>query len=344
MRWTLSALCLLISLGSAAAEEEPTVSIEAPPPELLESRRLYANIDFGVSAFGKTQPLHPSGSFGNRAQLFPIPTVSDLTGFTTRFELGYNIGVSPWTLNASWEHHTAGVLSELLGFDALQAPYLAELNRFRRDLDREDNPRGNNVPDELLRPALMRAVPSDAHVLRSRTTAHLVDVAAMYSLLPSEQRWLLIPRIVLGARYGGFFSEDRATGVHYEQSAGNWFAGIGPLVGARIDAISNVMKNRGVPTLYLDVRGGALFGDSRVRYREIDTLFHGTGPAFREKIETSFRSVPYLNLETGLGLQGNFVRWTIGYRLQYAWGVARTGHTERDFSSHSIFFRAEVGF
>ena len=332
----------LPKLPETIGEPVPIVVDEQPPePIELVSRRFFANADLGVAGVSGTGKLKPSRGFGNRSILFPMPSAELDAAITTRIEFGYNFEKLPLTLTLGWEHFSTQGQAILVGYDSVAANYLDDINRLRDENRDVDNRRWTQFDRDDELPVLMRAVPSDAHRLRTRSTGHVAEGVLSYSL-PGRKLGArtVVHRILAGVRYGAFFADDRAIGAGYEQSASSWFDGVGPVLGLRREAFGT-SSGTGV---YFDVRGGALIGQSRTRFREIDTVFNFGAPAFREQQFRSDRAVPFLSAETGISSQFWFCRWTLGLRYGQYWGAGNAGESTRDVSLFGGFLRAEIGF
>lgn len=373
----LRGLFTLALLASVAAAQPPDDAVAPPPPmtlgepppevvriispvETLTAPRFVVGGDigpvFGGWGMWRKGTLLPPRPFAIRQPFFPVPVAeyaADIDpdhALTARVSAAYTFERMPLTVVGSWEAYHRHAESLLLGYDPLAAASLDRWNAFNRDHRGADVKDGTFLAvgtgqavgsgDERVYPQVqMRNVPSDAHRLRSRVAVNLADVTLEYKVWTPREEQRLEYRLLGGARYGGFFADDRAVGTGYEQSASNWFDGYGPQGGLRLDYRLPVTTG----VIWLDARGGALFGRATQRFRELDRIWGGDTP-YRELVQTADRTVPFLATELGVGGERRGIRLAVGVRYSQYWGIGNVGASRLDFAAVGGFLRFEVGF
>jgi hypothetical protein len=327
----------------AVPNSPPDVTVVTTVVKPTEPRRFLLGGEVGpIIATWRNGTLRPSELFAVRSPLFPIPNakydpdIDHNTSIAARVFAGYTFEHLPLTASVGWETYHRRAETVLLGYDPLAAGYLHGLN------DYNAQQREHDVPGRW--PWLqLRGLPSEAHELRSRTAVNVADATLAWKVWTPRETNGVEYRVLAGGRFGGFYFDDLAFGSGYEQSASSWYSGGGPQGGLRIDyAPLNLDKVR-THNLWLDVRGGALFGEVTQRFREVDTVWGGNTP-YRELAQRGNRTVPFLSTEAGWGLGGPAVRLSVVVRYSQYWGVANVGPSSGDFGVVAGFLRLEAGF
>lgn len=376
----LRALLSLALVASVAVAQPPAEVVVAPPAEeavevvrqpVQPPRRLTLGGDigpvFGGWGMWRAGTLQPTEPFAVRSHLFPIP-VADYAhdvkynlSIAARVIAGYTFENLPLSVSGSWETYHRHAETLLLGFDPYTAGLLGGLNTYN---SRIRQPQGSWAPeaDDVLGPWVdsddevgdhrqfprlqLRRVPSEGHRLRSRVSVNIADFTLAYKLWSPREASGVEYRLLAGGRYGGFFTDDRAAGHGYEQSASNWFGGFGPHGGVRIDYRFNKRDDTDPAEFRLwgDVRGGALYGEVVQRFREADRVLAPDSP-FRELVVRADRTVPFLATELGFGLFGARGGWlSVGVRYGHYWGIGDVGASRLSFAAVSGFFSLGFGF
>ena len=332
----------------ATLDGTPVVVQEVVSPvETLVAPRVVFSGDIGTAWAWRGGRLAPAEAFAARPLNFPIPSADfddvlsrkdDSTNLAARLAASYTFERLPLTVTGAWETIHAEGNAHLLGYNPDTRRLLGALNEYNED--RRDG--GDDGWWPMLR---MRPVAGDAHDLRTRLTANVATATAAWKLWTPREEGGIEYRVLAGGRYGGFYTDDRAIGDRYEQSASNWYSGFGPEAGARIDYVSR----RGDPggksgaRLWGDVRGGALFGESVQRFRELDLIWGGDTP-YRELVQRGNRTVPFLAAELGIGFGGPRMQLGFGVRYNQYWGVGDVGPSRLDIGTVAGFLRLDVGF
>lgn len=371
-------LCALLAAGQPPAPEVPP---PPPPPEevtVVEQPVVRPNLRltvggefgpaFGGSGLWRAGTLSPPRPFGNRPQLFPIPTadyaddVKHNHSLAARVVAGYTFEYLPLTATGSWETYQRHAETLLLGYNPDVAPLLGGLNDYNERIRRPQE-RWENVGDDLVSswvdngsqpvgnhrdfPRLqMRNVPQpEQHRLRSRVTANIADFSLAYKVWTPREAKGVEYRLLGGGRFGGFFADDVAVNATHEQSASNWFGGFGPHGGARINYRMGKQEDSDPIEFRMwgEARGGALYGQITQRFRELDRL--APADPYRELVLRADRTVPFLATELGFGLFGSRGGWlTVGVRYSHYWGVGNVGDSRLNFAAVAGFLGLGFGF
>ncbi len=344
----------------------PRELVPPPPPvvpthafETLTVPQLVIGAEVGTTFAGwgvwRRGTLVPSVPFAARPLLFPVPVadtgpaVPGNLSITGRATAAYTFSQLPITLTGYWEGYHRRAETLLIGYDPQTAQLLGALNGYNRRqrqgiAQNSDDDSGYTISDPAADPEKhpqlqMRSVPSDQHRLVSRVSANIGGASFAYKVWTPREEQGVEYRLIAGGRYGGFFAEDRAVGDRYLQSAGNWFSGFGPEAGVRFDRRLPLTGG----TIWADVRGGALFGEARQKFREFDGIWGGDQP-YREHVQRENRTVPFLSTELGVGGERMGVRLAVGVRYSYYWGIGDVGPSRLDFGAVAGFLRLEWGF
>lgn len=338
------------------------------PVETLVAPQFAVNADFGPVlgswSLWRKGALVPPQPFG-RPNFFPVPiadfdrTVTADDALTARVSASYTFERMPLTVTGAWETYQMNAETRLLGYDPLLAPHLSGINDFNEKKRqgtttytgpdaylREYADSTANVDEKQYPRVQMRSVPGEPQWLQSRVTANVADVNLSYQLWTPRWRWSQVfIHLQGGARYGGFFADDRATGDTYRQAASNWFSGFGPQGGLRLEYRLWPKFDRRFGTLgfWGDVRGGALVGQATQRFCEFDPVFGGADQ-YRELVLQANRTVPFLASELGITARGNWWQGSIGVRYSQYWGIGNVGASRLDFAAVALVFGLGVGF
>ncbi len=371
-------LCALLAAGQPPVAEVPPLPL--PPPDegtVVEQPVVRPNLRltlggefgpaFGGSGLWRAGTLSPPRAFGNRPQLFPIPTaeyagdVKYNHSLAARVVAGYTFEYLPLTATGSWETYHRHAETLLLGYNPDVAPLLGGLNEYNERVRRprgdwtpttddlfvwdspNDPPEGNHRDFPRLQ---MRNVPQpEQHRLRSRVTANVADFTLAYKVWTPREAKGVEYRVLGGGRFGGFFADDVAVNATHEQSASNWYGGFGPHGGVRIDYRFDKREDSDPVgfRLWGEVRGGALYGQVVQRFRELDRT--ASADPYRELVLRADRTVPFVAAESGFGLFGAKGGWiTVGVRYSHYWGVGNVGDSRLNFAAVAGFLGLGVGF
>lgn len=376
---------LFAVLMASVAVAQPPVGVPAPPlPPPDEETTVAQPVDrsvYRVTVGGEFGPvfggwglwrgggaLVPPHPFGNRPQLFPIPT-ADYAGdvkhnhsLAARVAAGYTFEYIPLTVTGSWETFHRHAETLLLGYNPDVAPLLGGLNEYN-ERRRQPQQRWEDVGGDLIGPWVdngdqpagshrdfprlqMRSVPhAEQHRLRSRVSGNVADFTLAYKVwTPREARGVEY-RLLGGGRFGGFFADDVAVNATHEQTASNWYSGFGPHGGVRIDyrLSKSEASDPAEFRLWGEVRGGALYGQVTQRFTELDRLVPAN--PYRELVLRADRTVPFMSSEVGFGVFGARGGWlSVGVRYSHYWGVGNVGASQLDFAAVAGFLSLGVGF
>ena len=303
----------------------------------------------------------PPGFAPNRPLLFPIPSAPLDAVFAARAGFSYELArFLPGQVRVGWEHYGGQGEAILFGYDPMGALFLRNLKDIQNDYDDrtshdEHDPHADHryhdyrddIIDMDIPQLLMRDSPAETAIVRSRVDVNLIDFAYTLPLFGPDQDcgpglavWAKV-----GSRAGWFYADDRAVGSGYAQTVSNWYSGVGPVAGVRTDILYGDPVAGRRPALSLAVDGGVLFGESRVRFREVD--LSAPNPVYREAAVTGERDVPFVSAELSLGFHTGPILGsltTVGVRYTQFWGIGRVGNSDQDFLAVVGFLRYEMPF
>jgi hypothetical protein len=143
----------------------------------------------------------------------------------------------------------------------------------------------------------------------------------------------------LGARLATSYLDQKSHSFLLLQRTSNHFVGAGPHFG--VDVWRSL--HFGGTAVYGRVEGATVVG--RVTQSFEQTVLPALGGAAQQR---GSQTVPMLNLQAGLSwvppLQGNWLRFAVGYQYEHWWHLGRVDVSNAEFSGHGLFLRVECGF
>jgi hypothetical protein len=190
--------------------------------------------------------------------------------------------------------------------------------------------------------------------LRSRLNVNVADLEWWGSEISLGPLWDM--KWHVGVRYANIYSDSQATSAALMQGASNLFNGAGPIAGLDL---WRALPPPGL-ALYGRIVGAYLIGPVHQSYEEGTPGFYtvnhaATGSApVAGGLNTNTATPMILDVEAGLGYTppwAHWVRLSAGYQFQQWWnlGVSSIPNfpnmpADVQFTSHAIFFRAEIHY